>query len=117
MASDGRGQIPGGGLSQGGATGSGGGPGPGDGGAGAGPVFAVGGADHAEFDGLATIDLGGFRGLVDWSIPSVVLGVPGLLVVLAVLAQASSGVLWLPIVRRRLGTFGLGRRRGVHRRS
>jgi hypothetical protein len=30
---------------------------------------------------------------------------------LAVLAQLSTGALWLPVVRRWLGGFGLGRRR------
>jgi hypothetical protein len=30
---------------------------------------------------------------------------------LAVLAQLSVGALWLPVVRRWLGSFGLGRRR------
>jgi hypothetical protein len=40
-----------------------------------------------------------------------VIGVPGLLLLLAVLAQAAGGLLWLPVVRRWLGGFGLGRRR------
>lgn len=39
------------------------------------------------------------------------LTVPGLLLMLAVLAQLSTGVLWLPVVRRWLGAFGIGRRR------
>jgi hypothetical protein len=30
---------------------------------------------------------------------------------LAVLAQVSIGALWLPVVRRWLGSFGVGRRR------
>jgi hypothetical protein len=33
--------------------------------------------------------------------------VPGLLLVLAVIAQAVGGVLWLPVIRRRIGGFGL----------
>lgn len=80
--------------------------------AGAESAFKILGMEPAEVDGSATIDLAGFGSLVDWSIPSVVPGVPGLLVVLAVLAQASSGVLRLPIVRRRLGAFGLRRKAG-----
>ena len=36
---------------------------------------------------------------------------PGLLLVLAVLAQAVGGVLWLPVIRRRIGSFGVGGRR------
>jgi hypothetical protein len=51
-----------------------------------------------------------FAGL-DWAVPALTLTVPGLLLMLAVLAQLSTGVLWLPIVRRWLGGFGVGRRR------
>ena len=44
------------------------------------------------------------------------LAVPGLLLVLAVLAQAVGGVLWLPVIRRRIGSFGVGGRRRELRR-
>ena len=51
-------------------------------------------------------------GNLSWAVPSLVLAVPGLLLVLAVLAQAVGGVLWLPVIRRRIGSFGVrGRRR------
>jgi hypothetical protein len=50
-------------------------------------------------------------GTLSWAVPSLVLAVPGLLLVLAVLAQAVGGVLWLPVIRRRIGSFGVGRRR------
>jgi hypothetical protein len=69
----------------------------------------VGEGDGAPFDlgsgGLATFDS------IDWAIPALALTVPGLLLMLAVLAQLSVGALWLPVVRRWLGGFGVGRRR------
>jgi hypothetical protein len=46
-------------------------------------------------------------GSLTWAVPSLVLAVPGLLLVLAVIAQAVGGVLWLPVIRRRIGGFGL----------
>jgi hypothetical protein len=50
-------------------------------------------------------------GNLSWAVPSLVLAVPGLLLVLAVLAQAVGGALWLPVIRRRIGSFGVGSRR------
>jgi hypothetical protein len=50
-------------------------------------------------------------GSLTWAVPSLVLAVPGLLLVLAVMAQAVGGVLWLPVIRRRIGGFGLRARR------
>ena len=50
-------------------------------------------------------------GSLTWAVPSLVLAVPGLLLVLAVIAQAVGGVLWLPVIRRRIGGFGLRVRR------
>ena len=50
---------------------------------------------------------------LSWVVPNLVLTVPGLLLVLVIGAQAVGGALWLPIVRRRVGSFNvLGRRRG-----
>lgn len=49
-------------------------------------------------------------GSLTWAVPSLVLAVPGLLLVLAVMAQAVGGVLWLPVIRRRIGSFGLASR-------
>jgi hypothetical protein len=46
-----------------------------------------------------TLALRGF----EWAIPALVLTVPGILLLLAILAQAIIGVLWLPITRRWLG--------------
>ena len=46
-----------------------------------------------------------------WAVPGLILSVPGLLLVLVViLAQAVGAVAWLPVVRRRIGAFGLGGR-------
>jgi len=43
-----------------------------------------------------------------WAVPGLVLSVPGLLIVLAVIAvQAIGAGAWLPIVRRRIGSFGV----------
>jgi hypothetical protein len=52
-----------------------------------------------------------FAGVFDWAVPSLVLSVPGLLLIVAVLAQVVGGAIWLPFVRRSLGSFGVGRRR------
>jgi hypothetical protein len=51
-----------------------------------------------------------FDGL-DWAVPTLTVTVSGLLLMLAVLAQLSTGALWLPVVKRWLGGFGVGRRR------
>jgi hypothetical protein len=50
---------------------------------------------------------GGF----EWAVPGLVLSVPGLLIVLlAIGVQLVGAIAWLPIVRRRIGAFGFGRR-------
>ena len=49
---------------------------------------------------------------IAWVVPSLVLTLPGLLLVLVILAQAMGGLLWLPIVRRRIGSFSVVRRGG-----
>jgi hypothetical protein len=49
-----------------------------------------------------------------WAVPGLVLSVPGLLLVLIVIgAQAVGAIAWLPVVRRRIGAFGI--RRGPFR--
>jgi hypothetical protein len=55
-------------------------------------------------------DFGAFAGF-EWAVPALVLSVPGLLLVLAVAAQAAFAALWLPLVRRWLGGLGVRRRR------
>ena len=47
----------------------------------------------------------------EWAVPGLVLSVPGLLIVLAAIGgQLVGAAAWLPIVRRRIGVFGFGRR-------
>ena len=48
---------------------------------------------------------------IAWAVPGLALTVPGLLLLLAILAQVAAGAAWLPIVRRKLGAFGLSKRR------
>jgi hypothetical protein len=87
--------------------GSGGGPAGGDGPGGA--EVTVGGGNGEPFD-LGSGGLGAFDNF-DWAVPALALTVPGLLLMLAVLAQLSVGAVWLPVVRRWLGSFGVGGRR------
>jgi hypothetical protein len=97
------------------------GPSIGPGGPGSGPGepdgFAVGRSDLGIVDGLGDLGVVGLGGLVVWAVPALVLSVPGLLLLLAVLAQAAGGLLWLPVARRWLGGFGLRRRRTAERPS
>jgi hypothetical protein len=78
----------------------------GNGGGGAGdlPVNGLDGAVITALDGLP-------GGLLAWGYPAFVMTVPGLLLLLAVGAQAIGALAWLPLVRRRLGGFGFRRRR------
>ena len=71
------------------------------------PEGGVGTAPEIDVSFAAMESLGN----LSWAVPSLVLAVPGLLLVLAVLAQAVGGVLWLPVIRRRIGSFGVGGRR------
>jgi hypothetical protein len=89
-------------------------PGGNDGGAGGagGPTGAQGGfgipdGGFGTFEGFDAVELSGF----DWAVPSLALSVPGLLLIIAVLAQGGAGILSIPFVRRSLGSFGLRRRR------
>jgi hypothetical protein len=50
-------------------------------------------------------------GVLAWAYPAVALGVPGLLVVAAVLGQAIGAAAWLPVIRRSLAGVGTRRRR------
>ena len=58
-----------------------------------------------DFDIDTSLAFGDF----EWVIPALVLTVPGILLLLAILAQALMGILWLPVTRRWLGG---DRRRG-----
>jgi hypothetical protein len=103
-----------GGPGSGGSDGSGGSPGSGGG---APPDengrFIVGFTGLGPIDGLVNVDVVGFDAMLEWAVPALLLSVPGLLLLLAVLAQAAGGLLWLPMVRRWLGGFGLRRRRSA----
>ena len=47
--------------------------------------------------------IGLLGGVMVWFVPSAVLGVPGLLVLLWVLAQTAGGLVWVPAIRRMRG--------------
>lgn len=72
--------------------------------------MTVGQGDGGTTVGLGDIGLVGFGALIEWAVPALVLTVPGLLLLVACLAQMAGGVLWLPVARRWLGGFGLRRR-------
>jgi VCBS repeat-containing protein len=71
------------------------------------PAFVIpGGSGSGGIDldlGFAASSLGAL-GLLLWAVPGLALTVPGLLVVLIVIAQVTGGLAWLPVVRRNLGS-------------
>jgi len=78
-----------------------------------GPLFSVGGFGDGRGGAAVPVvgaELVGFD-TIDWAVPALTLTVPGLLLMLAVIAQLSAGAIWLPIARRWLGAVGWGRRR------
>jgi hypothetical protein len=71
------------------------------------------GEAETDFDSDVFDTLSGMPGgLAAWAYPAFVISVPGLLLLLAVAAQALGAFAWLPLIRRRLGEFGLRRARG-----
>jgi hypothetical protein len=92
-----------------------GGAGPG-GAAGDPAPFSVGPAAGSDDDPpIAVADFGslglvGLDSIADWAVPSLVLGVPGILLIVAVGAQVLGGAVWIPVVRRWLGGLGVRRR-------
>ena len=50
-------------------------------------------------------------GWIGWSYPALVTAVPGLLLLIAIIAQAVGALAWIPIVRRGLAGVGTDRRR------
>ena len=64
--------------------------------------------DDTVFETLSVLP----GGLLAWAYPAFVISVPGLLLLLAVAAQAIGAFAWLPVIRRRLGEFGPRRARG-----
>ena len=65
--------------------------------------------------GMAAAGLGGLN-MILWAVPSLILSVPGLLLVITIVAQAAGGLAWLPVARRKLGAFGLRNGSAVIRR-
>ena len=106
---------PGGGtIGSGGGGAAGGGSTSNGGGGGSGP------APESELDvgqrdplGFAGLDAGGSigAGVFEWAVPGAILAGPGLLLMLLIAAQAVGALAWLPLVRRRIGSFGPVRRR------
>jgi hypothetical protein len=58
---------------------------------------------------LGSVNLAGM-GVFLWAVPGAVLVIPGFLVIVVVLLQTVGGLVWLPLVRRRIGGFGRARR-------
>jgi hypothetical protein len=56
-------------------------------------------------------------GVLAWSYPALVLGVPGVLLIVAMIAQAAGALAWVPIVRRTLGGVGLRARTRANKRA
>jgi hypothetical protein len=56
----------------------------------------VGDSGVGAFGGTGLFSLSGF----EWAVPSLVLTVPGALVLLIILIQAAGGIVWLPLLRR-----------------
>ena len=77
------------------------GDGPGDAVARPDEAFTVPGAGGPDRAGTIELDPGvvAFGGFA-WAVPTLVLTVPGLLLILAVVAQALIGLAWLPVARR-----------------
>jgi VCBS repeat-containing protein len=75
-----------------------------------GDAGAAGAADMPVAN-LAASTLGFIGRAFDWLVPGAMLTVPGLLLMLAIAAQAFGALAWLPLVRRKIGDFGLGQER------
>jgi hypothetical protein len=72
-------------------------------------VFSIGGEGPDPVVPLMNAEFAGFDG-IDWAVPALTLSVPGLLLIIAVVAQLTASAVWLPMIRRWLGAFGVGRR-------
>jgi hypothetical protein len=65
----------------------------------------------ANVDGTVSLD-GGTVGLIGpFVVPGFLAAASGFLIILLMLAQALGALAWLPVVRRRVGSFGIGRPR------
>jgi hypothetical protein len=64
--------------------------------------FEVAGPPGGRVD-LQRIDVGGTGLAIEWVVPTLVVTVPGILLMLAILAQGAGALMWLPYARRTLG--------------
>ena len=80
--------------------------------------MTVGGGDDTHGSGMTmtaldntVMDIVVRLGLAAWTIPAAALGVPGLLVIVAVVFQLAGGIAWVPVARRSLAGIGIRPRR------
>ena len=64
----------------------------------------------AGVDGTVTFEGGAIGIIGPFVVPGFLAAASGLLLILLMLAQALGTLAWLPVVRRRVGSFGFGRR-------
>jgi VCBS repeat-containing protein len=69
------------------------------------------GSDEGSFEFAGLFD--GFGGSFAWAMPAAILGVPGLLFMLAVAGQLLGAAAWVPTIRRMLAGIGVRRRRSA----
>ena len=60
-----------------------------------------------------TVALLGGLGMLLWAVPGLSFTVSGLIVIIAIMAQTGGGLIWLPVARRKIGSFGLRFRRST----
>jgi type VI secretion system secreted protein VgrG len=60
-------------------------------------------------DGAVTVEGGAFAHIAPFVVPGFIAVASGSLIILLMLAQALGALAWLPVVRRRVGTFGIWR--------
>ena len=63
----------------------------------------------AGVDGTVTLDGGAFGFIGPFVVPGFLAAASGSLIILLMLAHALGALAWLPVVRRRIGSFGIGR--------
>ena len=60
-------------------------------------------------DGVVTVEGGAFGFIGPFVVPGFLAVASGSLIILLMLSQALGALAWLPVVRKRIGTFGIGR--------
>ena len=63
----------------------------------------------ADVDGTVTLEGGAVGFIGPFVVPGFLAAASGFLIILLMLAQALGALAWLPVVRRRVGSFGIGR--------